>query len=146
MGKKIPDRQLSGSIELGRRCYACGPDNFRGLHLDFVQRGDAIEARFVFDETYAGAPTYVHGGIIMTALDDAMAWAAIAFHGKFSVTSQFESHFLRPVKTGEPHIVRAEAGPVEADGKTMRMTSQVLRDNGTICAQATGTYRGVADI
>jgi uncharacterized protein (TIGR00369 family) len=146
MGQQIPDRQLTGSIELGRSCYACGPENPNGLHLDFIQRGDSIEARFNFDETYAGAPTYVHGGIIMTALDDAMAWAAIAIHAKFSVTSQFEARFLRPVQTGQPHVVRAEAGPVGPDDKTMRMTSRVRREDGTVCAEATATYRSIAAV
>lgn len=146
MGAQIPERHLSGSIDLGRGCYVCGPDNPRGLHLDFVTQGDVIEAIFTFDETYSGAPTYVHGGIIMAALDDAMAWTAIASHAKFSVTSAFESRFLRPVRTGQPHIVRASAGPLEADGKTMQMTSEVVRQDATVCAQATGTYRAIADV
>ncbi|NQU37253.1 MAG: PaaI family thioesterase [Actinobacteria bacterium] len=146
MSEQTRDRQLSGSIELGRGCYGCGPDNPGGLGLDFIQRGDVIEARFAFDETYAGAPTYVHGGVIMTALDDAMAWAAIAIHAKFSVTLQFESRFLRPVKTGQPHLVEATTNPIDPDGKTMQMSSLVLRADGTVCAEASGTYRAIADL
>ncbi len=146
MEREATDRPLSGSIELGRGCYVCGPDNASGLQLDFHQRASSIEAPFTFAEEFSGAPTYVHGGIIMAVLDDAMAWAAIAIHEKFSVTASFESRFLRPVRTGQPHIVSATTEPMGSDGLTMSMTGQVVRSDGRVCAEATGVYRAIADM
>ena len=133
-------RFLPGSVPYGQMCFACGPNNEAGLHLPFEHLGETVEAVFTLDEKFSGAPKFVHGGLVMTILDEAMAWAAIAVRERFAVTTEFTSSFARPVRIGEQHTVRAAAGPIEADGRTLTLSAIVTRADGKECAQAHGTY------
>lgn len=131
---------LLGSLPCGQRCFACGPDNQNGMHLPFELVGETVEAVFTLDEEFSGAPTFVHGGLVMTILDEAMAWAAIAVRERFAVTTEFTSSFVRPVRIGEEHIVRAIVGPIEDDGRTLTLSATITRSDGKECALAQGTY------
>ncbi len=138
-------RALPGSLPFGRDCFACGPDNPVGMHLPYEVVGDAVEAVFNLDKRFSGAPRFVHGGLVMTVLDEAMAWAAIAIRGRFAVTTDFTATFDRPVLIGEQHTVRATAGPIGSDGRTLVITATITRGDSKICARAQGTYRALTD-
>ena len=56
-------------------CFGCGDDNPIGLHLRFAADGDGVKASFVPGPEHQGFGDVVHGGIISTVLDEAMAWA-----------------------------------------------------------------------
>ena len=56
-------------------CFACGKDNPVGLKLKIVKDGDEARGEFIVSEFYQGWRGYVHGGIIFTILDEAMAYA-----------------------------------------------------------------------
>jgi hypothetical protein len=56
-------------------CFACGKDNPVGLKLKIVKDGDEARGEFTVSEFYQGWRGYVHGGIIFTILDEAMAYA-----------------------------------------------------------------------
>lgn len=131
---------LPGSISLGRNCFACGPDNEYGLQVPYAKVGDAVEANFTISERYSGAAAYVHGGIVMTVLDEAMAWATIALRSRFAVTKEFTSRFLRPVIIGEPHTLRATCSELGSDGRTLTVTAVLNRADAKKCAEAEGRY------
>ena len=90
-------------------CFVCEPSNPAGLQLPFFHDEDAAEvtADFELDDRFSGAPTYVHGGIVLSLLDEAMAWAAIAIAGQWAVTKETSTKFHRPVRVGRPHRLRA---------------------------------------
>ena len=55
-------------------CVVCSLDNAKGLHLDFVSGCDgSISATFSCDEAFEGYPGFLHGGVISSILDGAMA-------------------------------------------------------------------------
>ncbi|MEL7208273.1 MAG: hypothetical protein AAGK32_08605, partial [Actinomycetota bacterium] len=56
-------------------CYVCEPTNEGGLRIPFVADDEAelVRARFSLDETYSGAPSFVHGGVTGAILDEAQA-------------------------------------------------------------------------
>jgi hypothetical protein len=56
------------------RCVACCPENKFGLKLDFQDAGGgAVQATFDCSVAFEGYPGQLHGGIISTLLDSAMA-------------------------------------------------------------------------
>ena len=68
---------------------------------------DSVVAEFTLDESFSGAPSYVHGGVTLAVLDEAQAWATIAVCGKFAVTVETTTRFHRPVHVGRTFTVEA---------------------------------------
>lgn len=131
---------LPGSLSVGHQCFACGLDNPRGLRVPYVLVDGAVEASFSLGVEHSGAPAFVHGGVIMTVIDEAMAWATIALRSRFAVTTEFTSTFRRPVLIDTVHVVRATCQELEADGRTLRVSATVTRPDGKLCVAAEGTY------
>lgn len=70
-----------------RNCYGCGPDNPHGLHMEFPF--DEAQGEVVFRTKipgyFEGAPSYVHGGVLASLLDEAQG--VLCFHiGHFVMT------------------------------------------------------------
>lgn len=103
-------------------CFGCGALNPCGLHLQF--EGDKGEVRALFtprrqDEGFFGV---VHGGIVSTMLDEAMAWAAFS-NGLWVVTGKLEIRFRQPVVVGVEVIV---------SGRVMAQQGRLLDGRGEI--------------
>jgi acyl-coenzyme A thioesterase PaaI-like protein len=131
---------LPGSLSVGHQCFACGLENPKSLRVPYVLVDGAVEATFAFGIEHSGAPAFVHGGVVMTVIDEAMAWATIALRSRFAVTTQFTSRFRRPVLIDQPHLVRATCGVLADDGRTLPVTATVTRADGKVCVEAEGTY------
>lgn len=123
-------------------CFACGPKNEHGLHLHFDQTGNGARAVFVPTEAHEGWPGMIHGGILLTVLDEAMAYAL--FYRRIpAFTARLETRFRRPAAPGQTLIVSSEIvgerrGIVDARGA-------ITLEDGTEVAQATGRFVPVAD-
>lgn len=131
---------LPGSLSIGGDCFACGLQNDRGLHIPYEKVGETVEAVFTLGREFSGAPAFVHGGVVMTVLDEGMAWATIALRARFAVTQEFTTRFTRPVLIDRPHTLRAECGPLAEDGRTLVVTASISREDGKVCASAEATY------
>jgi uncharacterized protein (TIGR00369 family) len=126
-----------------QRCYVCGKENPAGLGVDFeINREQrAISAKFTPSDIHQGYEGIVHGGILSTLLDEAMAKLTVSL-GTPAVTAQITITFKTPAAPGEElfisgrlthetgRLIRAEAkierGPVliaEATGKLLRVSS-----------------------
>jgi len=90
-------------------CYVCERSNPHGLRIPFFHDDEAgvVTAEFRLGAEMSGAPHYVHGGVLLAILDEAMAWAAIALAGRFAVIQSTATTFDRPVRVDEPHRVEA---------------------------------------
>lgn len=121
-------------------CFVCEPKNAAGLRIPFDHDDDAgvVRAAFTLDDRFSGAPTYVHGGVTLAVLDEAMAWATIAIGGKFAVTSETKTTFAYPVRVGRAYTV--EATVASNDGTTMTTTATVLDDRQRPCVTAAATF------
>lgn len=124
-------------------CFGCGRLNQHGLRLRFVREGDGVRAAFTprpEDEGYGGV---VHGGIVATLLDEAMAWACYA-RDAWVVTATIQVRFRRPVAVGVPlhargHVVRDRGRLLEATGELRRAVDNLL------LAEATATFARVPE-
>src|SRR5215216_246444 len=95
----------SASFGFPTSCFVCDPENDRGLGLSFFADDEAglVTAEFTLGKEFSGAPQYVHGGVVLAVVDDAMAWAAIALAGKFAVVRETTTTFEHGVRLGVPH-------------------------------------------
>ncbi|MDQ6928702.1 MAG: PaaI family thioesterase [Actinomycetota bacterium] len=121
-------------------CFVCDPKNEKGLQISFFHddEADLISADFTLDEHCSGAPRFVHGGLIVTLLDEAMAWATIAIAKQFAVAKETNAVFRRPVQVGAPH--RVEAQITARAGKDIDATARVVDAKGRRCAHATSRF------
>ncbi len=84
------------------RCFACGRENSRGLHLQFSRETDgSVTADFFCDEAFQGYEGALHGGIIATILDSAMT-NCLFQHGVKARTARLNIRYGARVATGSP--------------------------------------------
>lgn len=121
-------------------CFACEPKNDAGLRIPFFHDTGAqtVFAEFSLDDRFSGAPTYLHGGVTLTILDEAMAWAAIAIAGQWAVTHTSSTTFDRPIKVGSTYRVEASIAAVVDD--RIDATATILDDGCKVRARAHATF------
>ena len=133
----MPVRPLaSAAFGFPTSCFVCDPDNTHGLRLSFFHDEEAavVSAEFTLGAEFSGAPRYVHGGIVLAVVDDAMAWAAIALAGQFAVVRETTTTFERGVLLGEPH--RVEARVESQTTRVLAAAAQVFNAEGKRCARS----------
>jgi uncharacterized protein (TIGR00369 family) len=99
-----------------RSCFVCGPDNPRGLRLAFqTNESSEMTAEWIPEPEMEGYQGIVHGGIVSTVLDEAMAKVVDAT-GAEALTAELRVRFRRQVSSGIPVRVR---GWIESRNKRM---------------------------
>jgi acyl-coenzyme A thioesterase PaaI-like protein len=88
-------------------CWGCG-DNPNGVHLPrpVVEGATEYEAYFEFDERHQGGPGIVHGGLVASALDEAVGLLA-TWHSFPSVTARIFVRYRRPVPINTELMIRS---------------------------------------
>jgi acyl-coenzyme A thioesterase PaaI-like protein len=82
-------------------CFACGSENQKGLQLHFEITGDGqATANWLASRDYEGFEGMIHGGVIATALDEAMAQAVVA-SGRNALTCELRVRLRRRIAPGE---------------------------------------------
>ncbi len=122
-------------LEDNNMCYACGKKNEKGLHLEFsfFEQEKRIETTFLPSNHYQGWKGVVHGGIMATVLDEAMA-KLVHRLGYHAVTASLDVRYKDVAKTREPFTVSAE---VTKHSKRLIFTKAVAnRGDGKVVAEA----------
>lgn len=117
--------------------FVHGLRNQHGLQLQFELDGERIFTMWTADSRHAGFPGFAHGGLIAAVLDDAMGrWAAL--HHRFLVTARLEVRY----RDGAPlHVpLRIEGWATRILRRALHAQGRVLLPDGTVVADATGTY------
>jgi uncharacterized protein (TIGR00369 family) len=119
-------------------CFACGAANPRGLRLQFRLREDAeMVAEWTPDSDLEGYQGIVHGGIVSTVLDEAMAKIVAAKEGK-ALTAEMRVRFRRQVPSGQLALIR---GWIENQNKRMiNAEAELTAPDGTELAHAWGVF------
>jgi uncharacterized protein (TIGR00369 family) len=121
------------------KCFVCGAKNPDGLKLSFEidKEKQTLRTTFVASPTFQGWDGIVHGGIISTLLDEAMA-KLVHELGFQSVTASLEVRFKKPAPILEPlHVY----GTITEVGKRLiRAKAHVAREDGTILATGISTF------
>ena len=136
-----PDDSRPISTRGDHRCFGCGRQNPRGLHLSFYELPDetGLWAPFTPTPDHEGFAGIVHGGIVTAVLDEVMGWAV--FHrGIWAVTGKLSVTFHHPVEVAVP--TRA-IGRLQADrGRLLDVAAELRRDDADdlLLAAATATF------
>lgn len=123
-------------MEIDQYCFACGKENPIGLQLKFEYTPEGVLANFMPVREFQGFVNILHGGIITTLMDEAMAHAIIA-KGYQGVTARMEVKFQKPVIMNELVVVR---GKILWEKRKLIKASSEIEQNGEIKAQATADF------
>ena len=119
-------------------CFGCGLANLFGLQLEVEPDGERrVSGRFFVKQDHQGPPGFAHGGILATALDEAMA---LLVHDARvpALTRRLELDLLGPAPVGSFATVAAW---VEADeGRRMDLGAELRGERDEVLARAHGIF------
>lgn len=118
-------------------CFACGESNPIGLHLKFAKKDLLVEAVFSPNDFHQGYPDIVHGGIVTTLLDEAMAYA-LEFNGYRGLTAKLYVRFLKPLRPRDNYKIMGYIDKIR--NRLARVHSEIIDENGNIMARAYGLF------
>jgi acyl-coenzyme A thioesterase PaaI-like protein len=122
-------------------CFGCGQANLFGLQLELERReAGGVAGRFFVKQDHQGPPGYAHGGVLATALDEAMS-LLLHDQGTFALTGRLEVELRAPAPVGG--FVEVEADVEEADGRRV-VAAATAKVEGREVANARGTFVEVA--
>lgn len=110
---------------------------------------DTVQTLFAPEEGLGGVGSMLHGGFIMTMMDEAANVlleinTALGKEGSMfqagSVTGTMDVKFRRPVLAGEPVMVTSQIEDVATKGRKLRIKCVVKNEDGDQLAQATSTW------
>jgi acyl-coenzyme A thioesterase PaaI-like protein len=118
-------------------CFGCGQANLFGLQLEVSETDDgSVAGRFFVKQDHQGPPGYAHGGILATALDEAMALLVHA-QGVHAFTTGLEIRLRAPAAVGA--FVDVTARLESRDGRRLEVLADASSDGAQV-ATARGTF------
>lgn len=117
-------------------CFGCGKDNPMGLHLHFRTDENGCYTSFVPQPVHQSYDGRMHGGLISTLLDETMGNYPYMYEHKVAYTARLEVRFRQPVRIGERIDVITKVK--RRKGMLLEMTGRVIREDGTVAAEADG--------
>ncbi len=138
MNAQSPAIDSAGSLGKHPSCFVCGLDNPGGLRLSFTIDDDSrdVVAECVIGDEFQGFDGIVHGGIVTSILDDAMANRLFA-KGLKCLTRDLSVRFMRPTRTGVRCRIRAW---IMGERPPLYELKSELRQDGALMAKATGRF------
>lgn len=129
---------ISKNIENDQMCFACGPQNPISLKLEFdFYEENKVKAYFKPGKNLQGFKDVLHGGIISTVLDEAMA-KVLNMKGIKAVTAEINVRFKKMVPVQNNYIIH---GIMKNSKKNIFFTESYLEDeNGNIYASAEAKF------
>jgi uncharacterized protein (TIGR00369 family) len=118
-------------------CFGCGARNPHGLKLDFRIEDQRAVAEFQPRAEHQGYPGLVHGGLIATALDEAMGWAMYTL-GVWAVTGKMEVKYRRSLPLDAKATVSGEV--VRNRGRWLEVRGEVRGAGGKLIAESHGLF------
>jgi uncharacterized protein (TIGR00369 family) len=118
-------------------CFACGKGNRDGLQLEFALLEDGrICTEFIPPPKFQGFKGILHGGIVVTLLDETMIHLPFR-RGEKVVTAHLEVKLRNPARIGEKIIVTAEL--LSDSGRRLELAAEAKREDGVVLAEGKAT-------
>ncbi len=126
------------TLPISPSCFVCGTHNPAGLQGRFYVEDDTVRMPLTIRDHHCGYPDVAHGGIVASALDECMAWAATRALGLMCVTGRLSIRYQRLVPAKVRLEVRAR---VSKATRRIAYTEAVLVDaEGETYAKSEGTF------
>jgi acyl-coenzyme A thioesterase PaaI-like protein len=106
----------------------CGSENPEGLHIAFERAPDGCRAEYLARPAHVGWPEIIHGGLLFTLMDEAVAWATI-YAGRHAVTGKAEARFRAPAKVGMRLVVLGRV--TQSSRRVLRAHAEIRQDSDT---------------
>lgn len=123
-------------------CFACGDRNPHGLHMRFERDPEgpegAVLCRYTPREADQGFPGVLHGGILSTLLDEAMAWAMWSKSRALGVTAKMETRYRHPV--GAEGELTVHAVVTSERGRRLEVEAAIAGSEGEILVEASALF------
>ncbi len=117
-------------------CFACGSENPVGLKVT-PERADGLSrVTWMPTAAYEGYRNVIHGGIVSTLLDEAMAYAALSLV-KNCATAEMTVRFRKPVTTEEEIVL--EGRVIERHRRVVHTEAKLVQ-GGVEKATASGKF------
>ncbi len=121
-------------------CFACSPQNPIGLHLKFTMENETCRAAFTAGENHQGWDGFVHGGLLMTLLDEAMAQWLWRKEIR-AMTAEMNVRFSLPVAIGQEIVVEAQG--VKNHRRLYQLAARIILPDGRQAVRATAKFLSV---
>lgn len=115
-------------------CFGCSPNNPHGLKLRFRHADQGCVTRCSIPDSLCGFDGLVHGGILSTVLDETAAYALFAHLGRFAVTRELTTRFIKPVATNMEIIV--EGRVIRHDKAKAQVHCSIRSPDGLLLTEA----------
>lgn len=127
-------------------CFVCDNDesNSRSLHLKLFwnEEEKMVYIPFTADKSWCGYSGVVHGGVLASIFDDAMAWAVRKESGEWGVTADFHIRYRKPVLADKNYTVK---GKLENQrGRKFKTSAQILDTESNVLAEADALFVGIS--
>lgn len=121
-----------------KMCFACGKDNPISLGLDFqLVAEDRAAAEFVPQDVHQGYDNLMHGGLVSTLLDEAMA-QVIYLNNIKAVTAEMRIRFKKPVRIGKKIEITGILS--ESRGKLIKTEAYLRDEDENLLAKAEAKF------
>ncbi len=121
-------------VETFDMCFGCGKANQHGLKMRFYREDtETAISEFIPSESHQGWPGYVHGGILITAMDEAIGWACL-LKNIYTVTAKIEVRLKSVAQIGEPLTVSARI--TKQTRRTLEVEAKIKRKDDSVVAEA----------
>jgi acyl-CoA hydrolase len=119
-------------------CFGCGADNPHGLKIDFyINHHGAACARWIPARSCESFPGTIHGGLLTTAMDEAMAKAILAT-GTKALTCELRVRLHESVRPNDSLEVRGWI--VKRNRRLIHTEASILNASGAKHAHAWATF------
>lgn len=132
------DQKTKSAMLEGDNCFACSSEHPRGLRLDFQETEDgAMIAEWIPGADLEGYRGIIHGGLVSTVLDEAMA-KVVAASGCSALTAELRVRFREQVASGSSVLIK---GWIESRSRRMlRTEASLAAPHGKELAHAWATF------
>ena len=131
-------RAVNPFLAASRRCYACGSENERGLHMHVALDGERNEAfsEITLGPELQGWDGVAHGGVVSTLMDEVLCYSLGERRPVFTV--ELTVRYKQAVPLGLPLTVRARRTLVR--GRLMQAEGEISGPDGVVLATAQGKF------
>lgn len=123
----------------GYSCFACGPGNPSGLHMEFYKDGDEIVSRWDPSENYQGFHDILHGGIQATMMDEIASWVVFVMFDTAGMTYQLNTRFRKPVHISKG-LITVRARMVRQEKRIAEIEARLYDGEENLCAEGLANY------
>jgi len=123
-------------------CVICDNNNsnHRSLKLKIYWNPEdkAVHIPCMPDESWCGYASIVHGGLIASVLDEAMAWVVKQVTGDWAFTAECTLRFKAALEPGNRY--EAVASVETATARKINVLARFVDENGKTAVQATAVF------